>query len=85
MMSRKKEIEDQRAQLQAEAAGLEDGEYECWVKDDHGRETKIGGKHAKSWLTKIGVLEAEKPASETEEETEPQEEEKKPERKSYFR
>lgn len=85
-MSRKKEIEDQIAQLQAEAAGLEDGEYECWVKDDQGRETKLGGKHAKSWLTKLGVLEAETPASaETEEKDEPQEEEKKPERKSYFR
>jgi hypothetical protein len=70
-MPTRKEISDQIAALQAELEGTDD-DYEVWVKDEKGNQTKVPQQHAKGWLQKLGILDPDEPAgdeSEEEEET----------------
>jgi len=55
-VARRDELEAQLAEMQAELDGLDDDEYEVWIKDDGGRESKVTGRHAKTWLQKLGVV-----------------------------
>ncbi len=83
-MASRKEIEDQIAKLQADLAQADEDGYECWVKDDKGRETKIGGQHAKKWLARLGVLDEDTDEDTDETAEPPQEPEIKPKREKYF-
>jgi hypothetical protein len=51
-MPSRKELEDQMAALQSQldAAGDDEDDYEIWVKNDKGHETKIPSKKASGWV-----------------------------------
>lgn len=83
-MPSKDEIRNEIKKLEADLAAADDDEFECWVKDSEGRETKLTRQHAKSWLQKLGVVDADTPESEEDSgKEEPQEPEKKPKREGY--
>jgi hypothetical protein len=64
-MATKSEIQKQIDALTKELESAPDdaggGDVELWVKDEHGRETKLTGAHAKKWLKNLG-LEDDEPA-----------------------
>lgn len=66
MANSKQEILDQIAALQAEADGIDDGDYDVWVKDpESGHETKLSGSHGKKWLQKLGIVDPDPEPEET--------------------
>lgn len=69
-MGRRDELSEQIKALQGELDGLDDDEYEVWTKDDKGRDFRVGGKHAKSLLQRLGVIESDEPETDAEEVTE---------------
>jgi hypothetical protein len=61
-MAKRDDIAAQIAALQAELDADDAGSVELWVKDEHGRETKLTGDMAKRWLKKLGLDDEPDPA-----------------------
>jgi hypothetical protein len=54
-MPTRDEIQAQMDALNAQLADLDENDYECEVEKD-GTRTRVRGKTARSWLTKIGLV-----------------------------
>ena len=66
-MAKRSEIQAQIEALNAELEGAEDDEeeYEVWMKNDKGQETRVPGSRAASWLQEnfgISLKDAAPPA-----------------------
>lgn len=56
-MPTRDEIKAQMDALNAQLADLDENDYECQVEVD-GKRTTVRGKTARSWLEKIGLIDA---------------------------
>lgn len=61
-MPSRDELTAQLEALQGQLADLDANDYECEVVGEDGKRTRIGGKHAKSWLQQVGIIPADAPA-----------------------
>lgn len=86
-MPKRSEIEAQMAALQEQLAAAEDDDdYEVWIKNDKGHETRVPSKKAGGWLKdNFGITLADLPdAAGSEEETDEGEKDPKPAGGGYF-
>lgn len=56
-MPTRDEIKAQMDALNQQLADLDENDYECEVEKD-GTRTRVRGKTARNWLTKVGLIEA---------------------------